>query len=384
MWYCKSLIKTAIRQPSLWLATCVFAALLLIPVFTNLDTYSINFARNGVVSDEYDYLVKQAESYGSDQRSSENFKTLEKQIELLGNIKLATTSEKFYQASLTYYSFVSSNSLAFRLYDTDFYYLAQEAFSQQMQHVTLSNQYETESKLPAIHSISYSINRLPVVLRFLPAIGTFIALAQITSREKLLGKDQIPYLKRLSGCIGASTIIASSICLCSYIPLLTIELMHNGIGLASYPVVLVQAGTIYTSDALQCAVWSVIYTAVTNMFVSLVLICAFSITRKFLIPLVIYLLVICSSIFAMGHSSYHLLLGWIEYLPIGYLDIGAIVGFVGDVQFFTNKIDYAQPQPLYGLLIFILWAVLIIFITIGINKLRKLLQADLVGEIKNA
>ncbi len=118
MWYCKSLIKTAIRQPSLWLATCVFAALLLIPVFTNLDTYSINFARNGVVSDEYDYLVKQAESYGSDQRSSENFKTLEKQIELLGNIKLATTSEQFYQASLTYYSFVSSNSLAFRLYDT--------------------------------------------------------------------------------------------------------------------------------------------------------------------------------------------------------------------------------------------------------------------------
>ena len=120
------------------------------------------------------------------------------------------------------------------------------------------------------------------------------------------------------------------------------------------------------------------------MFVSLVLICAFSITRKFLIPLVIYLLVICSSIFAMGHSSHPLLLGWIEYLPIGYLDIGAIVGFVGDVQFFTNKIDYAQPQPLYGLLIFMLWAVLIIFITIGINKLRKLLQADLVGEIKNA
>ena len=97
-----------------------------------------------------------------------------------------------------------------------------------MQQVPLSNQYETESKLPAIHSISYSINRLPVVLRFLPAIGTFIALAQITSREKLLGKDQIPYLQRLSGCIGASTIIASSICLCSYIPLLAIELMHNG------------------------------------------------------------------------------------------------------------------------------------------------------------
>ena len=86
----------------------------------------------------------------------------------------------------------------------------------------------------------------------------------------------------------------------------------------------------------------------------------------------------------MSLSSSQLLLGWIEYLPIGYLDIGAIVGFVGDVQFFTNKIDYAQPQPLYGLLIFMLWAVLIIFITIGINKLRKLLQADLVGEINNA
>lgn len=121
MWYCKSLIKTAIRQPSLWLATCVFAALLLIPVFTNLDTYSINFARNGVVSNEYDYLVKQAESYGSDQRSSESFKALEKQLELLGNVRLATTSEQFYQASLTYYSFVLSNNLAIRLYDNDFY-----------------------------------------------------------------------------------------------------------------------------------------------------------------------------------------------------------------------------------------------------------------------
>ena len=280
MWYCKSLIKTAIRQPSLWLATCVFAALLLIPVFTNLDTYSINFARNGVVSNEYDYLVKQAESYGSDQRSSESFKALEKQLELLGNVRLATTSEQFYQASLTYYSFVLSNNLALRLYDTDFYYLAQKAFSQKMQHVPLSNQYETESKLPAIHSISYSINRLPVVLRFLPAIGTFIALAQITSREKLLGKDQIPYLQRLSGCIGASTIIAAGICFCSYIPLFTIELIRNGIGSASYPVVLVQAGTIYTSNALQCAVWSVTYTAITNTFVTLVLICAFSITRK--------------------------------------------------------------------------------------------------------
>ena len=87
----------------------------------------------------------------------------------------------------------------------------------------------------------------------------------------------------------------------------------------------------------------------------------------------------------MGHSSHPLLLGWIEYLPIGYLDIGAIVGFCWEMfNFFTNKIDYAQPQPLYGLLIFMLWAVLIIFITIGINKLRKLLQADLVGEIKNA
>lgn len=384
MWYCKSLIKTAIRQPSLWLATCVFAALLLIPVFTNLDTYSINFARNGVVSNEYDYLVKQAESYGSDQRSSESFKALEKQLELLGNVRLATTSEQFYQASLTYYSFVLSNNLAIRLYDNDFYYLAQEAFSQKMQHIPLSNQYETESKLPAIHSISYSINRLPVVLRFLPAIGTFIALAQITSREKLLGKDQILYLKRLFGCINASAIIAAGICLCSYIPLFAIELIRNGIGSASYPVVLVQAGTIYTSNALQCAVWSVTYTAVTNMFVSLVLICAFSITRKFLMPLALYLLVICSSIFAMSLSSPQLFLGWIEYLPIGYLDIGAIIGFVGDTQFFTNKIDYAQPQPLYGLLIFMLWAVLIIFITIGINKLMKLLQADLVGVIKNA
>jgi len=99
---------------------------------------------------------------------------------------------------------------------------------------------------------------------------------------------------------------------------------------------------------------------------------------------VLYFLVICSSIFAMSLSSSQLLLGWIEYLPIGYLDIGAIIGFVGDTQFFTNKIYYAQPQPLYGLLIFMLWAVLIIFITIGINKLRKLLQADLVGVIKNA
>ena len=384
MWYCKSLIKTAIRQPSLWLATCVFAALLLIPVFTNLDVYSINFARNGVVSDEYDYLVKQAESYSSDQRSSESFKTIEKQIELLGNIKLATTSEQFYQASLTYYSFVSSNSLAFKLYDNDFYYLAQETFSQKMQQVLVSNQYETESKLPAIHSISYSINRLPIVLRFVPAIGTFVALAQITSREKLLGKDQIPYLHRLFGCIGAATIIAATICLCSYIPLFTIELIRNGIGLTSYPVVLVQAGTIYTLNALQCAVWSVAYTAITNTFVTSVLICAFFITRKFLIPLVLYVLVICTSILAMSHSSPHLLLGWIEYLPIGYLDIGVLVGFVGDVQFFSNKINYAQPQPLYGLLIFILWAVLIILITIVINKLKKLLQADLVGVIKNA
>lgn len=384
MWYCKSLIKTAIRQPLLWLAVCVFTALLLIPVFTNLDVYSINFARNGVVSDEYDYLVKQAESYSSDQRSSESFKTIEKQIELLGNIKLATTSEQFYQASLTYYSFVSSNSLAFKLYDNDFYYLAQETFSQKMQQVLVSNQYETESKLPAIHSISYSINRLPIILRFVPAIGTFIALAQITSREKLLGKDQIPYLHRLFGCIGAATVIAATICLCSYIPLFTIELIRNGIGSSSYPVVLVQAGTIYTLNALQCAVWSVAYTAITNTFVTLVLICAFSITRKFLIPLVLYLLVIYSSIFAISHSSPHLLLGWIEYLPIGYLDIGAIVGFVGDVQFFSNKITYAQPQPLYGLLIFMLWVVLLILITIGINKLRKLLQADLVGVIKNA
>ena len=177
MWYCRSLIKTAIRQPLLWLATCIFAALLLIPVFTNLDIYNINFARNGVVSDEYDYLVKQAESYSSDQRSSESFKTLEKQIELLGNVRLATTSEQFYLASLTYYSFVSSNNLALRLYDNDFYYLAQKAFSQKMQQVPLSNQYETENKLPAIHSISYSLNRLPIVLRFLPAIGTFIAFA---------------------------------------------------------------------------------------------------------------------------------------------------------------------------------------------------------------
>ncbi len=71
----------------------------------------------------------------------ESFKPFEKQIEL-GNTGLANVT--IYQASLTYYSFVSSNNLALRLYDNDFYYLAR-AFSQKMQQVPLSNQYETES-----------------------------------------------------------------------------------------------------------------------------------------------------------------------------------------------------------------------------------------------
>ncbi len=84
MWYCRSLIKTAIRQPFIMACYLYFCGSLLIPVFTNLDVYSINFARNGAVSDEYDYLaIKQAEKVTALISSSESFKTLEKQIELL-------------------------------------------------------------------------------------------------------------------------------------------------------------------------------------------------------------------------------------------------------------------------------------------------------------
>ncbi len=63
-----------------------------------------------------------------------------------------------------------------------FYYLAQKAFSPKDQQVPLSNQYETEANYQRIQLISYSINRLPVVLRFLP-IGTFIALFKSSQKN---------------------------------------------------------------------------------------------------------------------------------------------------------------------------------------------------------
>ncbi len=122
------------------------------------------------------------------------------------------------------------------------YYLAQKAFSQKMQQVPLSNQHETENKLPAIHLISYSLNRLPTKIST-SNWNLSLLFSQITSRENPRKRSNT-YLQRLFWMYWRCSHYCFQHSFCSYIPLLAIELMHNVID-SFLPVVLVQAGNLH-------------------------------------------------------------------------------------------------------------------------------------------
>ncbi len=227
-----------------------FRSSLLIPVL-NLDIYSINFARNEFVSVNTITLSNKTESYRNLISTHQASNSINRKQPTIHLCHQTTPALSFQRPRL--------------------YYLAQSITSKKMQMSPLSNQYETENKLPTLYThVSYSLNEL-LVVQIHSLIGTFIALAQVSLlEERLLGKDQIPYLQRLSGMYWRlQLLLQKNLCLCSLYSSACLNLMHNGIGFSFLPCCSSSSRNHFTSDALQCAVWSVIYTQQLNMFVSL-------------------------------------------------------------------------------------------------------------------